>query len=594
MPAIFRLVLSGWGAASLQPERLGTLLVSQGLITLPNWRRCVYYRLHDPRLRFISTQGVPHNIAHGREIKVALDPDQPNNVGSIRAFDLSIKETRIMLQFVPPGATLEYIKTILEQAGLTFVEGKKSERRADLWTCSIKEEEDRVPHYIEGTGISKEGQKWNRKPILVNCINRLIKCYFCQKTDHWSNKCTTQTKKANTTTQAAKRPVVQTRNIAINTDTIYPQEAWKVVMSKLEKDKDHFVKDWEIRAPALRRKEEEERKREKEIEEKKKQKELERKKKEEKEKEKQEKKRREEKEKQQQKKKELEKKKREEMEEKKKQLEKEKELEKKEREEKEKLQKEKEKEEEKKKAVEGVMGDGDELSVGTPVGESPKRNASPQKRGPQGAETIEDDVAQEMRRLQLISKLFAGTGGNDASPAPLPVSPLSDGDVAPGKPAADSAPATRNNKRNLSISPPSELVTKKSKAKGGKTSSAGCSNQSRPSSEGKEFQMDVNQLTFRWNSDSEDEGNQVKIFTGGESTSSASSAGLEASGQSSSSSAHVSPGSAVELGDDSPPLVIDCRQNTSRYFPEDELSSDGREDSDDLGFDVEQLMKPYD
>ena len=48
-------------------------------------------------LRFISTTGVPYNIVHGKEIKVPLDPDQPAKLRSIRAFDVSMTDTRIML-----------------------------------------------------------------------------------------------------------------------------------------------------------------------------------------------------------------------------------------------------------------------------------------------------------------------------------------------------------------------------------------------------------------------------------------------------------------------------------------------------------------
>ena len=246
LPATFRLVLTGWGAASLQPDRLCTLLVSQGWMTLDSWKKCVYYRLHDPRLRFISTTGVPHSIVHGKEVKVAFDPEHPKKIGTIKAFDVTINETRIMLQFVPPAASTEYVNAILAQAGLTVLESKKSEKRADMWQCTVKEEESQVPHYIEGQGLSKNCHTNQRKPILVQCINRLIQCYYCKKTDHWSNKCAVLNKKTKTNTSTeARRPVVETKNKEINTDEVFPHEMWRGVMLELAKDKEYYRRSYE-------------------------------------------------------------------------------------------------------------------------------------------------------------------------------------------------------------------------------------------------------------------------------------------------------------------------------------------------------------
>ena len=142
-----------------------------------------------------------------------------------------------MLQFVPPAASTEYVHSTLAQAGLTVVESKKSDKRADRWTCTIKEQESQVPHYIEGQeGISKNSNTNQRKPILVECINRLIQCYYCKKTDHWSNKCAVLNKKTITSTEA-RRPVVQTKNKEINTDEVFPYKMWDNEMGELEKDK---------------------------------------------------------------------------------------------------------------------------------------------------------------------------------------------------------------------------------------------------------------------------------------------------------------------------------------------------------------------
>ena len=79
LPATFRLVLSGWGAAGVQPERLGALLAGRNWIPIDSWRAAKYCRLHNPTLRFVSLEG----LQHGLEDCFVFDPNCPERLCTI-------------------------------------------------------------------------------------------------------------------------------------------------------------------------------------------------------------------------------------------------------------------------------------------------------------------------------------------------------------------------------------------------------------------------------------------------------------------------------------------------------------------------------
>ena len=186
LPETLRLVLLGPGAAGLPAERLGALIIGAGWITLESWRAARYYRLHNPTLRFLGLENVRHNMTHGQEGEFVFNPSCPEEKGTIRVEDVNRKETRIRLQFVPPGAGLAYVKTIMDQAGLQMIRMAKTPKRADMWEGTVKNSPESIPHYLEGETISKEGR---RKEILITLMGRRIACYYCGSTGHWSNKC---------------------------------------------------------------------------------------------------------------------------------------------------------------------------------------------------------------------------------------------------------------------------------------------------------------------------------------------------------------------------------------------------------------------
>ena len=189
LPDTFRLVLQGRGAANVQVERLGALLIGRNWLTLDAWRTCRYYRLHNPTLRFLGLHGIEHNMVHGMEDEFVLDANCPDEPGTIRVEEISKKETRVRLEFVPPAASYEYVKTIMEQAGLQVIKMERTKKRYDMWEGTVKNPPAAVPHYLEGETIAKGGPYTRRKEILVTVQHRKIECYYCGETTHWSNKC---------------------------------------------------------------------------------------------------------------------------------------------------------------------------------------------------------------------------------------------------------------------------------------------------------------------------------------------------------------------------------------------------------------------
>ena len=189
LPCTFRLVLSGWGAAGVQPERLGALLAGRNWLPLDTWRRLRYYRLHNPTLRFISVEGLPHGLEHGMEDRFNFDQNCPDRYGTIRVENVKKPDTKIRLEFVPPGAGQSYIKGIMQQAGLEVIQMTKSKRRADMWEGTVTNQEEGIPHYIEGETICNAPVNGRRKVILVTVPHRRIQCYHCGDPRHWSNRC---------------------------------------------------------------------------------------------------------------------------------------------------------------------------------------------------------------------------------------------------------------------------------------------------------------------------------------------------------------------------------------------------------------------
>ena len=96
----FRLILS----ATVSMERLESILISQGLLTRDTWTKSKYYRFANPTIRFLSVEGLPHNLRHGEERTVAFNADNQYQKGKLRIEEASKRETKVTLSYVTPTA----------------------------------------------------------------------------------------------------------------------------------------------------------------------------------------------------------------------------------------------------------------------------------------------------------------------------------------------------------------------------------------------------------------------------------------------------------------------------------------------------------
>ena len=121
LPGTFKLRLSGPGALTARPEQIGAALLEAGKIrSAQEWHQCQYYRLQNPFERYVSFGGELRATAlkHGDVLEAKLDTSSPSKA-KIEVFDLDNRESRFTLQFVPPGATQNYVEALLMGAGLT-------------------------------------------------------------------------------------------------------------------------------------------------------------------------------------------------------------------------------------------------------------------------------------------------------------------------------------------------------------------------------------------------------------------------------------------------------------------------------------------
>ena len=191
LPGTWKLRLSGPGAAIARPEQIGACLLSKGKIsTIETWRQCKYYRLQNPFERYVSFRGCGETPAlkHLDTLEAVFDANNPVKA-KIEVFDLEERETRIMLQFVPPGATDTYVKAVLQQAGVKTTNLKRSTVRQDQWFVTVDNLECEVPHYIASTNLTSKPLPEDRTAIMVSVPGRPIKCFHCGQSGHWSNKC---------------------------------------------------------------------------------------------------------------------------------------------------------------------------------------------------------------------------------------------------------------------------------------------------------------------------------------------------------------------------------------------------------------------
>ena len=191
LPKTYRLRLSGWNAAQVNPDVLAAILLDEGYLKNADvWSKAVYYRLQSPLERFLSLDGLDtlHSLKGGVSLKACFDPKDRSKEGKIDIDEVGEESTRFMLQFVPPGATHEYVEKLLKLAGIEPANLEKHPSRADYWRGTTKQSEAEIPHYITGN-FSLSRAPEDKKAILVTVQGRLIDCYYCGDSSHWTHKC---------------------------------------------------------------------------------------------------------------------------------------------------------------------------------------------------------------------------------------------------------------------------------------------------------------------------------------------------------------------------------------------------------------------
>ena len=95
---------------------------------------------------------------------------------------MSRRELRCTLSFVAPSATVEWVGTLLERAGIPPISLQRSRNRADQWHFATVVQEALIPHYITVPGKITQS-------ILVQVQGRLIECRHCGALDHRTYTC---------------------------------------------------------------------------------------------------------------------------------------------------------------------------------------------------------------------------------------------------------------------------------------------------------------------------------------------------------------------------------------------------------------------
>ena len=184
LPDVWRIRLSGPGAAAFSPPSLGNKLLDLGLInSIAGFQKAAYYHLENPLERYIQfISDEDHSFEHGREYNISFQPNDPSRTGTIRIENPRKKESRCTLSFIPPGLNQEWVQTILEQAKIDATELTRSKFRADQWHFNTSKEINTIPHYLFVKGRTSLN-------ILLQVAGRLIECQQCGETIHRTNQC---------------------------------------------------------------------------------------------------------------------------------------------------------------------------------------------------------------------------------------------------------------------------------------------------------------------------------------------------------------------------------------------------------------------
>ena len=183
--------------------------------------------------------------------------------------EVSRRELRCTLSFVAPSATVEWVGTLLERAGIPPIGLQRSRNRADQWHFATVVQEALIPHYITVPGKITQS-------ILVQVQGRLIECRHCGALDHRTYTCPQSRTVTNNYAREMDRRAFEERRRqqAIEREREIEREKERKEERRREEKR---RTDKEIEEGLERMRKEEKEKKEKEREEKKKEKESEKK-----------------------------------------------------------------------------------------------------------------------------------------------------------------------------------------------------------------------------------------------------------------------------------------------------------------------------
>ena len=103
LPGVWRIRLSGPGAAAFSPPSLGNKLLDLGLVnSIAGFQKAAYYQLENPLERYIQfSSDEDHNFEHGKEYQICFQPNDPSRTGTIRIENPKKKRVTLHSQFRP-------------------------------------------------------------------------------------------------------------------------------------------------------------------------------------------------------------------------------------------------------------------------------------------------------------------------------------------------------------------------------------------------------------------------------------------------------------------------------------------------------------
>ena len=181
MENVWRFRLKGQGAYTFPTVNIGHHLLKEKIIpSLTIWEEAAYYQLGNPAERYVAfSPDTDVHFRHGTEIQAEFVTGQK---AFIRIEDVSIRDCRIIVTNVAPTTSSTWMEQMLTEAELNPTQLQNNKKRRDMWQFYTDVPIDQIPHYLEVEGALCQ-------TLQIQVPGRLIECFHCRKTDHWTSAC---------------------------------------------------------------------------------------------------------------------------------------------------------------------------------------------------------------------------------------------------------------------------------------------------------------------------------------------------------------------------------------------------------------------